>query len=95
MTRTANELAEFLGCALEGDGSAPVSGVAAPASARAADLIYVETPRHLGRAAASGARCVVIAPGFALNGKTLLRAEIPSWHLRARRRGSCRLPQSR
>ena len=28
MTRTANELAEFLGCALEGDGSAAVSGVA-------------------------------------------------------------------
>ena len=77
MTRTAKELAEFLGCALEGDGSAPVSGVAAPVSARAADLIYVETPRHLGRAAASGARCVVIAPGLALSGKTLLRAANP------------------
>ena len=77
MTRTAKELAEFLGCALEGDGSALVSGVAAPASARATDLIYVETPRHLGRAAASGARCVVIAPGLALNGKTLLRAANP------------------
>lgn len=77
MTRTANELAEFLGCTLEGDGSAQVSGVAAPASARAGDLIYVATPRHLGLAAASRARCVVIAPDLALNGKTLLRAANP------------------
>jgi len=77
MTRTANELAEFLGCTLEGDGSAQVSGVAAPASARAGDLIYVATPRHLGLAAASPARCVVIAPDLALNGKTLLRAANP------------------
>lgn len=77
MTRTANELAEFLDCALEGDGSALVSGVAAPASARATDLIYVETPRHLDRAGASGARCAVIAPGLALEGKTLLRAANP------------------
>jgi len=77
MTRTANELAEFLGCALEGDGTAPVSGVASPASARSADLIYVATPGHLDRAASSGARCVVIAPGIVLNGKTLLRAANP------------------
>ncbi len=47
MTRTAHELAEFLGCALEGDGNALVSGVAATASASATDLIYVETHRHL------------------------------------------------
>ena len=33
MTRTAKELAQFLGCTVEGDGSTPVSGVAAPASA--------------------------------------------------------------
>ena len=77
MIRTANELAEFLGCALEGDGGATVSGVAAPASARATDLIYVETPRNLDRAGASGAKCVLIAPGLALDGKTLLRAANP------------------
>src|ERR1700686_2536546 len=77
MTRTAKELADFLGCALEGDGRAPVSGVAAPASAGAADLIYVETPRHLDRAAASRARCVLIAPGPGLDGKPGLRATNP------------------
>ncbi len=77
MIRTANELAEFLACALEGDGSALLSGVAAPDSAGATDLIYVENKRHLDRAAASEARCVVIAPGLALDGKTLLRAANP------------------
>ena len=77
MTRTAKEVAEFLGVTLEGDGSIQLSGVAAPESARVDDLIYVETPRHLDRAATSQARCAVIAPGLALNGKTLLRGANP------------------
>ncbi len=77
MRSTAKELAEFLGCALEGDGAAQVSGVASPASARAEDLIYVESQRHLDQAAASAARCVVIAPGLSMPGKILLRAPNP------------------
>jgi UDP-3-O-[3-hydroxymyristoyl] glucosamine N-acyltransferase len=77
MTRTAQELAEFLACPLEGDGGAPLSGVAAPDSAGANDLIYVEKERHLPRTTASKARCVVIAPGIAVAGKTLLRAANP------------------
>jgi UDP-3-O-[3-hydroxymyristoyl] glucosamine N-acyltransferase len=77
MARTIKELADFLGCTLEGDGAAQLSGVASPASARAEDLIYVESPRHLDRAAASSARCVVIAPGLAITGKILLRAANP------------------
>ncbi len=77
MTRTMKELAEFLGCSLEGDGAARVSGVASADFARADDLIYVESPRHLDRAAASASSCVVIAPGLALAGKTLLRAANP------------------
>jgi UDP-3-O-[3-hydroxymyristoyl] glucosamine N-acyltransferase len=77
MTRTIKELADFLGCTLEGDGVAHISGVASPASARAEDLIYVDSPRHLDQAAASAAKCVVIAPGLPLPGKILLRAENP------------------
>jgi UDP-3-O-[3-hydroxymyristoyl] glucosamine N-acyltransferase len=77
MTRTMKELAEVLACTLEGDGAAQVSGVASPASASAKDLIYVESQRHLDRAAASAARCVVIAPGLSLPGKILLRATNP------------------
>ncbi|MCU1342377.1 MAG: UDP-3-O-acylglucosamine N-acyltransferase [Candidatus Acidoferrum typicum] len=77
MTRTAHELAEFLACTLEGDGTVQLSGVAAPGSANVSDLIYVEKAGHLARAAASRARCVVIAPELAINGKTLLRASNP------------------
>jgi UDP-3-O-[3-hydroxymyristoyl] glucosamine N-acyltransferase len=77
MTRTIKEFANFLGCALEGDGAAHVSGVASPVSAHADDLIYVDSPRHLNRAAASAAKCVVIAPGLPLPGKILLRATNP------------------
>ena len=77
MTRTMKELADFLGCTLEGDGAAQISGVASPALARAEDLIYVESPRHLERAAASAATCVVAAHGLALPGKILLRSGNP------------------
>jgi UDP-3-O-[3-hydroxymyristoyl] glucosamine N-acyltransferase len=77
MTRTIKELADFLGCTVEGDGAAHLSGVASPASARAEDLIYVESPRLLDRAATSSAKCVVIAPGLSLPGKILLRAANP------------------
>jgi UDP-3-O-[3-hydroxymyristoyl] glucosamine N-acyltransferase len=77
MTRTADALAEFLACTLEGDGTVQLSGVAAPDSATATDLIYVEKARHLARAATSEARCVVIAPELTVDGKTLLRAANP------------------
>jgi UDP-3-O-[3-hydroxymyristoyl] glucosamine N-acyltransferase len=77
MAHTSKELADFLGCALEGDGAAHVSGVASSASARAEDLIFVDSQRHLDRAGASAAKCVVIAPGLSLPGKNLLRATNP------------------
>jgi UDP-3-O-[3-hydroxymyristoyl] glucosamine N-acyltransferase len=77
MTRTTRELAEFLGCALEGDGGAKISGVASPAEAHAEDLIYVDSPRHLDQAAASRAVCVVVSPGVSLPGKILLRVVNP------------------
>ncbi len=77
MTRTMKELAEYLGCSLEGDGAARVSGVASADFARAEDLIYVESQRHVDRAGASASSCVVISPGLPLPGKTLLRAANP------------------
>jgi UDP-3-O-[3-hydroxymyristoyl] glucosamine N-acyltransferase len=77
MTRNADELAEFLACAIEGDGSVQLSSVAAPESAGPGDLIFVEKGSHLVRAAASKARCVVAAPGLGMKGKTVLRAPNP------------------
>jgi UDP-3-O-[3-hydroxymyristoyl] glucosamine N-acyltransferase len=77
MIRTASELAAFLNCALEGDGTAQVSGVASPDSAREDQLIYVESARHLDRAAGSRAKCVVAAPNVTLVGKIVLRDAHP------------------
>jgi UDP-3-O-[3-hydroxymyristoyl] glucosamine N-acyltransferase len=85
MIRTASELAQFLGCAIEGDGSTVVSGVAAPASACSSDLIYAESPRYLKGAADSAAKCAIVpmldprqsAADAVLTGKTLLRAANP------------------
>lgn len=77
MMRTAKELAEYLKCALEGDGTARVSGVASPAAAGLEDLIYVDSLRHLDRAAGSAAQVVVAAAGLSLPGKIVLRTGNP------------------
>jgi UDP-3-O-[3-hydroxymyristoyl] glucosamine N-acyltransferase len=75
MMRTAKELAELLGVALEGDGRVELNNVAAPERAAARDLIYVEAAKHAERAVASAAHAVVAAEGIALAGKTVLRAK--------------------
>src|SRR5579859_1222385 len=75
MTRTAKELAELLGVALEGDGGVELHNVAAPERAGARDLIYVDAAKHAERAAASAAHAAVAAEGIALPGKTVLRAK--------------------
>ncbi len=77
MNRTAGELAELVGARLDGDGSAEIRGVAAPERAGPRDLIYVEAARHVARALASSAVCVVAGEGVALPGKIILRAANP------------------
>ena len=77
MSRTAGEIAKYLGLALEGDPSVRVSGVASPENARGEDLVYADSPRHLERAVASAAMCVIAAPGAQLGDKTVLRAATP------------------
>jgi UDP-3-O-[3-hydroxymyristoyl] glucosamine N-acyltransferase len=77
MTRTARELAQFLGATLEGDAGQTISGIASPEGAGAEDLIYVDSPKHLERAARSAARCVIVALEAAVEGKTLLRVPNP------------------
>lgn len=74
---TAAELAKFLNAEISGDGEAVVSGVAAPEDARGEDLIYVAAEKHGPRAEASAARCVVVAEGIKLQGKTTLAVAEP------------------
>jgi UDP-3-O-[3-hydroxymyristoyl] glucosamine N-acyltransferase len=77
MKRTAKELAEAIGAALEGDGALEVGGVASPERAGSHDLIYLESAKHAVRAAASAALCVVAEKGVLLFGKTILRSTLP------------------
>jgi UDP-3-O-[3-hydroxymyristoyl] glucosamine N-acyltransferase len=77
MKRTAGEIAEHLGVRLKGDPRVTVESVAAPERARAADLIYADSPRHIEQAARSAAGCVLARPGAKLPGKTVLEVEEP------------------
>lgn len=77
MNLTAKELAERIGATLQGNGALELLGVAAPERAGAKHLIYVEAAKHLERAAASAAACVVASEGIDLPGKTVLRSAQP------------------
>ena len=75
MKKTAQELASAVGAQLEGDSAFELMGVAAPERASSSDLIFVDAAKHLDRAAASAARCVVVSENISVPGKTLLRAK--------------------
>ena len=74
---TAQELAKLLNARISGDGAVVISGVAAPEDARSEDLIYVESTKHKERAEASEAKCVIVAQGMELAGKTTLTPAQP------------------
>ncbi len=77
MTRTAGELAKYLGATLAGDARLQLSGVASPETARPDDLIYADSSKHLDRAENSAARCVLLKTGTKLSGKTVLEVNEP------------------
>jgi UDP-3-O-[3-hydroxymyristoyl] glucosamine N-acyltransferase len=79
MTRTAGEVAAYLGAKLEGDAQLPIGGVASPESARAQDIIYADSPKHLERAAQSAAGCVLTRLGTRVAGKTVLEVKEPKF----------------
>ncbi len=79
MSRTAGELAKYLGAALAGDANAVISGVAGPERARPEDLIYAASAKRHDKAAASDARCVIASPGTRIAGKTILEADDPKF----------------
>src|SRR5574337_955076 len=54
-----------------------ISGVASPEDAGPEDLIYLDAPKHLARAQASAAKCVLVREGVALDRKTLLIVKEP------------------
>ena len=79
MSRTAGELAEYLGAELAGDSCAVISGVAGPERAAPDDLIYLDSPRNHNRAASSAAHCVLALPSARLAGKTIIETSHPKF----------------
>jgi UDP-3-O-[3-hydroxymyristoyl] glucosamine N-acyltransferase len=79
MDRTAGELAEYLGAKLDGDAGLAISAVASPELAGAQDIIYLESPKNLERAARSAARCVLAREGVRLPGKTIIEISQPKF----------------
>lgn len=79
MTRTAAEVAQYLGATLTGDEHAPIAGVSEAENARAEDLIYASSPKHFEQAAASAARCVIAERGARISGKTVLECDDPKF----------------
>jgi UDP-3-O-[3-hydroxymyristoyl] glucosamine N-acyltransferase len=77
MKKTAKELAAAIGATVDGDADFELHGVASPERAGTHDLIYVEAPKYLARAAASPALCVIAERGVELPGKTVLRTATP------------------
>jgi len=77
MKRTAKELAEAIHATLEGDGNLEIIGVAAPERAASRELIYVDSAKYAGRAAASAALCVIATEGVRFPAKTVLRSAHP------------------
>jgi UDP-3-O-[3-hydroxymyristoyl] glucosamine N-acyltransferase len=77
MSRTARELAQYLGAKLEGEPLLPISGVASPEAAGVTDVIYLDSPRHRNRAANSKARCIVAQGGTRIEGKTVIESAEP------------------
>src|SRR3990172_5422390 len=75
--RTANELAQYLSCAIEGDAAVRLRGVAGPERAGEEDLIYLDSPRHVDRVQRSAARCVITSPSLPVTGKTVLLTAQP------------------
>ncbi len=75
MKQTAKDLAAAIGASVEGDTSIEVSGVAAPERAASGDLIFVGNAKHVPRAEASAAKCVILPPSLRIFGKTILRVE--------------------
>jgi UDP-3-O-[3-hydroxymyristoyl] glucosamine N-acyltransferase len=79
MNHTAAELAKYLGAKLQGDGSLALTGVAAPESATATDLIYLDAPKFAPRIEKSAAKCVLAPPSTRVAGKAILEVADPKF----------------
>ena len=71
------DVAESLGCRLEGDGAIEIAGVGSLEGARPRELTFVSDARHLPRLAASAAAAVILAEGWPGVDRPALRTANP------------------
>jgi UDP-3-O-[3-hydroxymyristoyl] glucosamine N-acyltransferase len=71
------ELAERIGCRLDGNGLIEVSAVRSPEEAGSADLTFIADARHLSRLQGSGAAAVLLPESLPLAGRPALRTGNP------------------
>lgn len=79
MSRTAEELARYLGARVAGNPRTTISGLASPERAAADDLIYLDSAKHRDRAAKSAALCLLAPPGTLIEGKTTIETARPKF----------------
>ncbi len=71
------ELAERLGCALEGPGDLEITGVGGMDEALETDLTFFSNPKYRGKLRTTRAAAVIVAPDVQAPGRTLLRSQNP------------------
>lgn len=71
------DLAARLECPFEGDGGAEITGVAAPDTASAGDLVYIAKDKLLPLLEATRASAVILAPGVAFGRLPVIRSPHP------------------
>ncbi|HTU03243.1 MAG TPA: UDP-3-O-(3-hydroxymyristoyl)glucosamine N-acyltransferase [Candidatus Sulfotelmatobacter sp.] len=71
------DVAEALGCRLEGDGGADITGVGSLETAGPRELTFVSEARHLPRLTASAAGAVIVAEGWPSADRPALRTADP------------------
>lgn len=77
LTRTLNELAEYLGGRVTGDGNVTVNGLAPLESAGPDKITFLANPRYASKVAETGAAAVLMAPGGESYGRNVIEVSNP------------------
>lgn len=77
ITRTLQELADYLGGVIHGDGTATVNGLATLEAATADKVTFLANPKYAAMVATTKAGCVLMAPGNEAFGRNVIELANP------------------
>lgn len=77
ITRTLQELADYLGGVLAGDGTVQVNGLATLETATADKVTFLANPKYASLVASTKAGCVLMAPGSGAFGRNVIELANP------------------